>query len=316
MPSEHDLIARYLAPLAGEGSLGLGDDVGLLGERVVTKDLIVCGVHYRPEDPLDRVAQKAIRVNVSDLVAKGCRPEAVLIGMVWPATSGEGAFSAFCVGLSRDLSAYRLELVGGDTTRAPGLAGPTVSVTMTGRPYGPGIVPRGGARPGDAVYVGGTIGDARLALDFFAGHAAMQAFGDSLSEAYQRPAPPLAAAQAIAAHATAAADVSDGLLIDACRLARASRVQVEILARAVPLSAAGRAFVEGGGDIARLVTGGDDYQPVLTVRPAQESAFLREAAMAGARFTRVGTCRPGQGLFFAGDDGEDLTPKHLGYSHF
>ena len=316
MASEHDLIARYLAPLAGEGSLGLSDDVGLLGERVVTKDLIVCGVHYRPEDPLDRVAQKAIRVNVSDIVAKGCRPEAVLIGMVWPQTSGEGAFSAFCVGLCHDLAAYQIELVGGDTTRAPGLDGPVISVTMTGWPYGTGLVPRGGARPGDGVYVAGTIGDARLALDYFAGNDALRPYGSVLTEAYQRPTPPLGAARTIAAHATAGADVSDGLLIDASRLAKASGVHVEILARAVPLSAAGRAFVAAGGDIARLVTGGDDYQPLVTVSAQRGSAFLREAAMAGVAFTRIGTCHPGHGLRFVGDEGEDVTPERLGYSHF
>ena len=318
MPGEHDLIARYLRPLAAPDALNLADDVGLLAGRAVTKDVLVCGVHYRAGDPLDTVARKAVRVNVSDIAAKGCRPEAMLLGCVWPETAGEGDISRFAIGLSRALTGYGLKLLGGDTVRAPGLDGPTISVTMTGVPHGEGIVPRGGARAGDDLYVGGVIGDAGLALDLLGGtpHAeVLRPYEDALTEAYRTPSPPWRAAAAIAAHAHASLDISDGLLIDGLRLGEASGVRVEIDADAVPVSEAGRAFLGAGGDPARLATAGDDYVPLVAVPPKRAAAFLRDAAAGGARFARVGTCRTGSGLAFLDADGRDVAPTRLGYEH-
>ena len=313
--AEHELIARYLRPLASADALSLADDVGLLAGRAVTKDLIVCGVHYRADDPLDTVAQKAVRVNVSDIVAKGCRPEAALLGCVWPEDAGEGAVSRFAVGLSRDLTGYGLGLLGGDTTRAPGLEGPMISVTMTGLPFGTAIVHRGGARPGDTLLVGGPIGDAGLALDLFGGDRRLAPFAEALTEAYRRPAPPWHAAQAIAAHARAGLDVSDGLLIDAGRLAEASGLRAEIAEDAIPLSPAGRAYRAGGGRTARLAAAGDDYVPLVAVPPDRVTVFLRETAMAGTTFTRVGACVPGSGVALLDAMGRNVTPARLGYSH-
>ena len=318
MTGEHDLIARYLRPLAAPDGLGLADDVGLLAGRAVTKDVLVCGVHYRASDPLDTVAQKAVRVNVSDIVAKGCGPEAMLLGCVWPEEAGEDAVSRFAAGLARDLAGYGLSLLGGDTVRAPGLDGPTISVTMTGVPHGAGIVPRGGAQAGDDLYVSGVIGDAGLALDLFgdAPHAdVLRPHEDALTAAYRTPTPPWRAAAAISNHARASLDVSDGLLIDALRLADASGVRVEIEAPALPVSAAGRAFLAAGGDPARLATAGDDYVPLVAVPPDRAAAFLRDAAAGGARFVRVGTCRAGGGLAFLDAEGRDVTPARLGYEH-
>ena len=309
--SEFGLIARYLAPLAGSGSFGLTDDVGELAGLAVTKDLIVCGTHYLPGDPLDLVACKAVRANVSDLVAKGCRPAAMLLGCVWPEGAGEDAFAAFARGLGQDLQTYGLSLLGGDTTSALDLAGPTVSVTMIGVPSGR-LVRRSGARPGDRLYLFGTLGDGWLGLRALTGQGA----GDvAAANAYRLPDPPLAAAALIARHASASLDVSDGLLADADHLASASGVACAIKAEALPLSASGEAHLRAGGVLADLATGGDDYQPLVAVGPSREGAFCEAAAAAGLAVTAIGRCEAGRGVRLLARDGTDLTPARLGYAH-
>jgi thiamine-monophosphate kinase len=309
---EFGLIARHLEPLAGEGSFGLRDDVALFRGLAVTKDVIACGVHFRPEDPLDLVARKAVRVNVSDLVAKGCRPAAMLLGLVWSEGAGEVEHATFARGLAEDLRAYGIALLGGDTTRAP--KGLIVSVTMLGEPLGEGIVRRSGAQSGDAVLVSGTIGDAGLALRLGT-DTALASHAEALLRAYQLPEPPLAAAVAIARHASASADVSDGLLADAGRVAAASSLRIEIEAEKVPLSAAGRAFLAAGGTVGALAAMGDDYQPVVTMPPSEVPAFLAETAGAGVSFSVIGQVTEGLGVALL-DGGRDVTPEGLGYSHF
>ena len=320
---EFGLIARHLAPLAGEGALGLRDDVGLVGGLAVTKDLLVPGTHFLASDPLDTVARKAVRVNASDLIAKGCAPRAMLLGLVWSHPPGDAAYQALATGLRADLGTFGLTLLGGDTTR--GDVGvnlfhepvPLLSVTMLGSPLGKAIVPRGGASPGDRLLVSGTIGDAGLGLRTLTGrYRPAPAHRDALVAAYQIPEPPLAAAPLIAAHATAALDVSDGLLADAGHLARASGVRAVIRAEAVPLSDAGRAYVASGGGVARLATAGDDYQPLVAVPPGRADAFAQAARAAGVPFTQIGVCEAGEGVRLLGQDGTDLTPETLGFEHF
>ena len=327
---EFDLIARHLAPLAGEGALGLRDDVGLIaGDGVaapglaVTKDLLVPGTHFLADDPLDTVARKAVRVNASDLIAKGCAPRALLLGLVWPHAPDDAAYQALAAGLRADLDAFGLTLLGGDTTRGDVGASlfrepaPLLSVTMLGVPLGKAIVPRGGASPGDRLLVAGAIGDAGLGLRTLTGrYRPAPAHRDALVAAYRTPEPPLAAAPLIAAHASAALDVSDGLLADAGHLARASGVRAVIRAEAVPLSEAARAYVAGGGGVARLATAGDDYQPLVAVPAARADAFADAARAAGVPFAAVGVCEAGEGVRFLGPGGTDLTPGTLGFEHF
>ena len=311
---EFEHIARHLAPLAGEGALGLKDDVGLIGGYAVTKDVIVQGTHFLASDPLDSVAWKAVAVNASDLIAKGCRPGAVMLGCVWN-DPGEAMLAAFAAGLGEALRAYDCVLLGGDTTRD---AGPPpgrmmVSVTMMGRPIGEGIVPRSGARAGDALYVGGAIGEGHAGLQAALGQADL---GQAAVGAYRRPAPPLALADVIARHAGASIDVSDGLLADAGHLAASSGVRAVIEHAAVPLGPAARAWAEATGDRGAALTGGDDYVPLCAVRPENETAFRAQAEAAGVAVTRIGACGPGDGVALQAEDGARQVIEGGGFLHF
>lgn len=306
---EFGLIARYLTPLAGEGALGLGDDVAVLDGLALTHDTIVQGTHFLPDDPLESVGWKAVAVNASDLIAKGCAPTAMLVGTTWPKGADEAGFAALARGLGEASEAYGAALLGGDTTRHRGEGPLTIGVTMLGRPLGGGIVPRGGARPGDRLFVGGPIGDAHVGLLVRQGRAAID-HADEAVEAYRRPCPPLAAAALVAEHASAAIDVSDGLVTDAGHLAWASGVRVRLRDETVPLSRAGRAYLASGGTRDALWTGGDDYVPLITV-PTERAASLE--SMPG--FSEVGLCEAGEGVVLE-RGGVDHAPPRGGYAHF
>lgn len=318
MADEFDLIARYLAPLSGPGGLGLADDVALLADgHAVTKDLLVAGVHFLPDDPLDQVAQKALRVNISDLVAKGCAPVGYVLGLVWPEGAGTEDWARFAMGLKADQAAYGFPLLGGDTTRHRGAGPLTISITMIGRPLGPAPILRSGAQAGDRLLVTGTIGDSGLGLNAaLAGGA-----GDAeILSAYRLPDPPFSLAASIGAHAHGALDVSDGLVADGTHLAKASGVGLCMDLDAIPFSAAGLAHrvndPEGGARF--LLTCGDDYQTLCAV-PAGAVAQMQAAAQAaGVRLTDIGVCTssdPGT-VTVRQADGAPLAFSQEGYRHF
>ncbi len=314
---EFDLIAQYLAPLAGEGAFGLTDDAALLSDGlIVTKDLLVAGTHFFADDPLDSVAQKALRVNISDLAAKGCQPTVYFLGLVWPREADEAAVAAFAKGLALDQNAYGLTLLGGDTTRHAKDGMPlTISITMAGRPLEGAPVLRRGAQPGDTLLVTGTIGDGYLGLE-----ARKAGSSDSAGAAfYLRPRPPFALVEAIAQHAHAALDVSDGLVADASHLAKASGVGVHLNGAAVPLSEAGETWVSERGEegLKALLTGGDDYQCLMAVSPDAVPAIFEEAATQGVRLTAIGSCVAGPACVIVdGPEGDPLTFPLGGFQHF
>lgn len=252
---EFDLIARYLRPLAGEGAMDLRDDAARAYGRVLSKDVLVEGTHFLPTDPLDLLAQKALRVNMSDLIAKGATPEAYMLGIVWPKRLDEAAFSQFAEGLDRDQKAHGLQLLGGDTTRGEALV---ISVTMFGAPCGDRPILRSGGRPGDCLCVSGTIGDGFLGLQ------AALAGDEQGAGAFHLPKPPFGAERSVAAYAQASLDVSDGLIADARHLAKESGLALRIRAEAVPLSDTGRRYA-GNKQLTDLLTGGDDYQTLCLV---------------------------------------------------
>ena len=280
----------------------------------MTTDTICAGVHFLAGDPLDTVARKAVRVNVSDLAAKGCRPVAMTLSCAWHAGAGEADHAAFARGLGTDLDAYGIDLLGGDTTRLPEGQGPVFTVTMLGVPLGPvpdRVPSRAGARPGDALWVTGMIGDGWLGLQHLTGGRDAGPHAEAVIRAYRLPEPPAGLARVIAVHARASLDVSDGLVADAGHLARASGVAVTIEAGAVPLSGAGRAFTTRGGDPAALLTGGDDYQALLAAAPEAEDALI------AAGLTRIGRCDAGApGVRVLDGRGRDVTPARGGYAHF
>jgi thiamine-monophosphate kinase len=257
--------------------------------------MIAEGIHYLPDDPPGDVAWKLVAVNLSDLAAKGARPLGVLLGF----TLGEAAWDkAFAAGLAQALAAFDIPLLGGDTIAAPARV---LGLTAIGRAAGP-VPSRAGARPGDLLWVSGTIGDAG------AGLAALRA-GDTASplvERYRNPRPRLEAGARLAPLVSAMTDVSDGLLIDASRLAAASGCAVAIELDSIPLSQ---------GTPLAAATAGDDYELLFTAAADQAAAILALGEEIGLPFSRIGRCGAGAGLGLT-DSGRPVPlPAKLGFEH-
>ena len=291
---------------------GLADDAAVwtpaLGRDLVfTHDVLAAGVHYLPHDPPGDVAWKLLAVNLSDLAAMGAQPAGVLLGLALSQAEDEAWRVAFTQGLGRALDHFGVALWGGDTVG--GVSAAVLGLTAVGQVEPGRALGRGGARPGDALWVSGTIGDAGLGLAIAKGEAP---FDKALLARFRRPQPRLALGRALGGVATAAMDVSDGLLIDADRLAAASGVGLAIDLAAMPVSAAARARV-GADDAAllALATAGDDYELLFTA-PAEADV----AALAGkTAVTRIGTVIAGSGLQLTGRAGPIATPERLGWEH-
>ena len=248
--SEDRLIAKYFKPLATDpGAFGLVDDAAAITpppgcDLVLKTDAIIGGIHFFPDDPADAVAQKALRVNISDLAAKGATPLGCLLSLGVPAGVSESWLAAFSSGLGADIARFNCPLFGGDTVRTPDAI--MVSVAVIGTvPIGT-IVRRAGAKPGDRIFVTGSIGDAALGLSLRKDPSARTRWNlsnaehDFLAQRYLIPEPRIAIAETLREFASAAMDVSDGLVGDLQKLCRASGVSAEVEAASVPLSAAAR----------------------------------------------------------------------------
>lgn len=296
--TEADFLTALRALPLHPGAGGLRDDAARLGGLVLTTDTLVEGVHFLSSDPAEDVAWKLLAVNFSDLAAKAAVPEGVLLN--YP-LSGGGWDAAFLTGFHAALQALGGALLGGDTVSLPPGAPRVLSLTAIGRAEAP--PQRTAARAGDALYVTGTIGDAGAGLRIALGAPGPAA----LLAAYRRPRPRLAEGQALGGLAHAMMDVSDGVLIDAARLAAASGLAAIIRLEALPLSGAYRAFA-GEDQAARLAaaTAGDDYELLFAAPPG---APLPVAA------TRIGALQAGAGLVLT-DHGTPLPlPARLGFEH-
>ena len=321
---EDDLIARYFRPLAtAPGALGLIDDAALLAsssdDLVLTTDAVVEGVHFLPDDPPDAVARKALRVNLSDLAAKGATPAGFLLTLALREVK-EAWLAPFARALGEDAAAFGCPLLGGDTVSTPGPA--MVSITAFGRVPAGRMVRRAGARAGDRVAVTGTVGDAALGLLLLKGRIAREALDaparDFLIGRYRVPQPRNALAPAIRDHASAAMDVSDGLAGDLAKLCAASGVSAEIDMAEVPLSEPARAVIGAvPSGMEAVVSGGDDYE-VLCAIPENRWADFQEASQrAGVPVTAIGRITAGEGApRFLDAQGRAIALKRLSYSHF
>ena len=313
---EFDLIRRYFAPLAGSpGADGLRDDVAEIAPGLIaTKDAIVEGVHFLSNDPIATVAQKLVRVNVSDIIAKGGRPDAALLALVWPKGRAHEQLGDFSRALGAELARWGAHLVGGDTTSTDGPL--TLSLTLLGRVGERGPVRRSGAQPGDDVWVSGTIGDGALGL-----MAATGVLGNLSAEAsnllvsrYRVPEPPrLAFADLVAKYATGSIDVSDGLVADAGHVAEASGVRLVIRSADVPLSPAANFYVTNEQvSLQALLTGGDDYQTLFAAPASARDAIART----GQIVTRIGTVEQSAGVKVLDASGADMPFDKAGWKHF
>lgn len=314
---EFAIIRTLLAPLASASAArGLLDDAALArfpSPVVVTADALVEGVHFLASDPIETVAQKAIRVNLSDLAAKAARPLGYVLTLLWPRDRPAAHIAGLVRGLAEDQARYGLELLGGDTVSTPGPL--SISITLFGALVGDRCPDRREARAGEDVWVSGVIGEGWLGLK-----AALQ--GDEAHPGlrhYRLPCPRLELAQTLAARGGAAMDVSDGLLADAAKLASASDLAMEIALFSLPHSSSGAAFIAAAADpIAarlQLAAGGDDYEILFSAQQKERAAIAQASQALGLPLTRIGRLMPGSGLRALDDEGEALTLGQLGFSH-
>jgi thiamine-monophosphate kinase len=327
MSGEDKLIARHFKPIAKHpGALGLTDDAALLSPPpgqalVVTADAIVGGVHFFADDPADAVARKALRVNLSDLAAKGAKPAGFVLTLALPKGLGDAWLKSFARGLGADAKKYRCPLLGGDTVYTPGPV--TISITAFGTVPNGTMVRRAGASVGDHVIVTGTIGDAALGLRLRKERAIAKrwklsaAMRRHLLSRYLVPEPRNALAETLRRHASAAMDVSDGLAGDLGKLCRASGVGAIVETANVPLSKAARAAVAAEPKaIEAILTGGDDFEVVAAVPPRKLKAFLAAARRAGVAVSQIGRVTAGQGVRFQDGNGRQLRFRRASFSHF
>lgn len=323
---EDALIARYFKPLASDpGAFGLVDDAAILkaagDDIVVTTDAIVEGVHFLADDPPDSIARKALRVNLSDLAAKGASPAGFVLTLALSSVD-DAWLAPFARGLGEDAGLFRCPLLGGDTVSTPGP--PMISITAFGRVAAGKMVRRSGAKPGDRVVVSGTIGDATLGLNILKGGAvasvlaADAAARELLIGRYRVPQPRNALAEVVRNHASAAMDISDGLAGDLAKMCAASGVSALIQAASVPLSTPARALVgQGAVRMEAIISGGDDYEILCSIPENRFGTFVRDAEMAGVAVTAIGTIVAGPLVpTFLDGEGRALSLQSLSYSHF
>jgi thiamine-monophosphate kinase len=324
---EDRLIARHFKPIARHpGALGLADDAAVFAAPpgqalVITADAIVGGVHFFPDDPPSSIAKKALRVNLSDLAAKGAKPAGFLLTLALPKGLRDSWLEAFAHGLGADAKSYRCPLLGGDTVYTPGPV--TVSITAFGTVPKGTMVRRSGARRGDHVVVTGTIGDAALGLKLRKERGATRrwklnpAMRRHLASRYLVPEPRNALAEALRRHASAAMDVSDGLAGDLGKLLRASGRGADIAVARVPLSPAAQAALTADRKLIQtILTGGDDFEVVATVPQRRLASFYAAARKARVRVTDIGRVTTGQGARFRTPDGRVLRFTRASFSHF
>ena len=340
---EFAVIRDLFAPHAtSESARALRDDAAVIeanGRLVLTTDTIVEGVHFLAGDPIETVAMKALRVNVSDVVAKGARPVAALLNLVWSDARPASEIATFADSLGRDLKLFGIELIGGDTTSTPGPL--TFSATLVGEPLGARVPARADAQVGEDVWlIGGEIGSAWMGLQLRKGELGLARLREGRDDAQAQmdsrslsPSMPdylklpnedfdAEAAWLMTAYLApfvrpecASMDVSDGLVTDANKLAEASSVALKIAINAVPFSLAAERWAFTGGDVRKLITGGDDYVVLFTAPPELRGAIEVAEGSQALRLSRIGVVEAGQGVTVVDAKGQAIPIPEAGYSH-
>jgi thiamine-monophosphate kinase len=316
---EFDLIARYFKRPAKRSPLGVGDDCALLApapgmQLAVSSDMLVEGRHFLSTVDPARLGHKALAVNLSDLAACGARPLAFTLALALPGVD-EPWLEDFSRGLFALADEHGCELVGGDTTRGP----LNICITVFGEvPTGAALL-RSGTRAGDDIWVSGTLGDARLALEVFRGTLALPA--DVFAAARQRmeqPTPRVALGLALRGTASAAVDVSDGLVGDLGHILASSRVGATLdadVAASVVAAATGSGL---GTDVLRTcaLSGGDDYELVFTAAPSARAAVEQAGKESATRVTRIGRIEADAGLRIVDASGAPIAQRFGSFDHF
>lgn len=320
---EFERIATFFAPLTENlpGALGLRDDAAVLepspgSDLVVTTDTIVETVHFVGDEPADLVARKLLRVNLSDLASMGARPCAYTLNVAFPDRIDDAWLAEFVAGLASDQDEFGIALAGGDSVSTVGPV--TLTITAFGEVAAGTALRRTTAQAGDLIYVTGAIGDGALGLQVLRGGITGlgSVFEETLAKRYRLPQPRLGVGQAILGTANAATDVSDGLVADLGHIAEGSGLAAVIDAAKVPLSDAARAVLaDDPGRLETILTGGDDYELVFAVAPAEIGGLDAVASKTGVALTHIGTFEQGAGVRVRGTGGEDLDFRQGGYSH-
>ena len=322
--TEFDLIARYFTRPVRKAALGVGDDCALLApapgmQLAISSDMLVEGRHFFADVDPEALGHKALAVNLSDLAACGAKPLAFTLALSLPRVD-EAWLAGFSRGLLALADAHGCELVGGDTTQGP----LNLCITVFGEvPTGQALL-RSGARPGDDLYVSGTLGDARLALEALLGHAPLPA--EVLARARQRlerPTPRVALGLALRGVASSAMDVSDGLLGDLSHILKASGVGARIDTSLTTDLIAEKAYSTGASGVfdAKLLhqctlAGGDDYELAFTAPPAQRDAVAAASQASGTPVTRIGTVLAEPGLQLVDAQGQVVENRYASFDHF
>jgi thiamine-monophosphate kinase len=332
-PTEFELIAQYFAPLAAPNAFGLLDDAAIITpplghDLVVTKDMLVSERHFFELDPPEAIAAKALRVNLSDLAAKGAKPLGFLLGLALPQDWKPDWIERFVKGLAKDINAYNCPLYGGDTVIASG--GLTISITAFGCvPIGT-MVRRTTMQLGDSLYVTGTIGDAALGLDMRT-LSSQNPFKKNqnkdnlrhLLNRYLLPQPRCGLAEIVREYASASMDISDGFIGDACKILSPNNLALTINSNIVPMSdAAKEAIMLEPKLLKTALTGGDDYELLIAVSPAKQAAFEHAVEKCNVPVTRLGspyltewTSRLGE-LVILDEAGVPMEFPQKSYTHF
>ncbi len=319
--SESSLIKKYFAPFANEGAFELRDDAAEIKPEpdksyVITQDAIAEGVHFFSDDAANLIAKKALRVNLSDIAAKGASPKYISLALGLGSNWDENWVAEFANGLHQDCDHYNVELTGGDTFCTGG--GFVISITKIGEISKQNYVSRLGAEPGDVIYVTGTIGDSALGLlaRQYKLNALEEQNKEYLINRYLLPQPRVELADVICHYATASMDVSDGFVGDLQKLCEASGVSAEVDSSKIPLSKPAKSVIQSeSNSLKTALTGGDDYEILFTVKPDQCALLEKSCKAMPFLVTRVGEISSGQGVKVFDTSGKVIEFAQSSYDH-